>query len=316
VILLIISVLVSTITGTVKISLSDLFSGNGEKYFILMNIRLPRIINAFFVGSALTCSGYIMQTLLRNNLADSSILGVSAGAGTGAILSFIFFPVNYIYFLTPVSFIFAVLTTILIFIISNKLSSKYSNFISSNKIILSGIAINALLSSINGIILLYSGKNLSQIVFWLNGGLNGKGWQEFYFAIIPIMAGFLLAIYISKDLNIVMLGEEKSVNLGLNLRLLQILSVISCSLLAASAVSIAGIISFIGLIIPNITRLLIGSDLKFSVPFSILFGGFFLIVCDIFSRVLISPSEIPVGVITSLIGAPVFIFLIFKKKAI
>jgi iron complex transport system permease protein len=161
-----------------------------------------------------------------------------------------------------------------------------------------------------------AGNNVSQIIYWLNGGFNGKGWSEFSLAFAFILLGLIGALFIAKDLNILNLGEEVSINLGLNMKRIQILSIIISSILAAAAVAVAGIISFVGLIIPNIARLIIGADYRYSIPFSILLGAIFLVIADLLSRTIIAPSEIPVGIITSFIGAPVFIWLILKRKNI
>jgi iron complex transport system permease protein len=316
--ILLITIFGSLLIGSVSINFFDLiniFSSDNETLKkIIFDYRLPRTLNAIIVGAALSGSGFILQSLLRNNLAEPGLLGISSGAGFGAILVFSIIPTISFKYLTPVAFLFAILTTYLIFIIANSLSNKYSNFISSNKIILAGIAINALVSSINGFFLLKSGSNVTQIIYWLNGGLNGKGWDEFYLSALFVFIGLILAIIISKDLNILSLGEEVSINLGLNIRKIQIISIIVSSLLAASAVAVAGIISFVGLVIPNISRLIIGSDYRYSIPFSIILGSVFLVFADLISRVIIAPSEIPVGIVTSFIGAPVFIWLILKKK--
>ncbi len=253
--------------------------------------------------------------MLRNNLAEPGLLGISAGAGLGAILVFIF-PVSLPFiFITPVSFIFAVATTFTIFYIAKGLGEKYTNFISTNKIILTGIAISALISSVNGILLLVSGSSITQIIYWLNGGLSGRGWNEFNMSVIFVFAGLISSVLISKDLNIMNLGEELSVSLGLNLKRMQKISIITASLLAASAVSVAGIISFVGLVIPNLSRLLIGNDQRYNVICSILLGAIFLLISDSVARLVLAPAEIPVGIVTSLIGAPVFIWLILKKKS-
>jgi len=318
--ILLVSIIVSILIGSTSINIIELFnattSANETLKKIIFEYRLPRTLNAIIVGAALSCSGIILQSLLRNNLAEPGLLGISAGAGLGAIIVFSVIPSIPFIFLTPISFVFAVLTTYLIFSIANSLSNKYSNFISSNKIILAGIAINALVSSFNGFFLLKSGSNVTQIIYWMSGGLNGKGWNEFSFTLGFVLAGLFFAILISKDMNILSLGEEVSINLGLNIKRIQTLSIIISSLMAASAVAIAGIISFVGLIIPNISRLIIGSDYRYSIPLSIILGSLFLVIADLISRTIIAPSEIPVGIVTSFIGAPVFIWLILKKKNI
>jgi iron complex transport system permease protein len=280
---------------------------------ILLDIRLPRILNAIAVGASLSCAGMILQSLLRNNLAEPGLLGISAGAGFGAIILFILPYPFTIAFLTPVSFIFAITTTIIIFNIAKGLNNKYTNFLSSNKIILAGIAINALLSSLNGFFLLVSGKNLTQIIYWLSGGLSGRGWNDFYYTIGFVIIGLFVSILLSKELNVLNLGDELSISLGLNIKTVQKISIAVSSLLAASAVSIAGIISFVGLVVPNISKLLIGNDSRYNIPCTILLGSIFLLVSDTLARTIISPAEIPVGIVTSFIGAPIFIWLILKK---
>jgi len=309
---------ISLSLGSVSIPMADIiniFSTVNESHRkILLDIRLPRVLNAMLVGASLSCAGIVLQSMLRNNLAEPGLLGISAGAGLGAILIFIL-PVSLpFFFITPVSFVFASITTLLIFYVAKGLGSKYTNFISTNKIILTGIAISALISSVNGFLLLISGSGVTQILYWLNGGLSGRGWNEFSIGIIFILIGLIISILISKDLNVLNLGEELSISLGLNLKWMQRISIIVSSLLAASAVSIAGIISFVGLIIPNLSKLLIGNDHRYAIPCSIVLGSLFLLVSDTIARLVIAPAEIPVGIVTSFIGAPIFIWLILKRK--
>lgn len=316
--LLLVSFLISLSIGSVSIPVKDILgilsSDNNTYKTIILDIRLPRVLNAMIVGASLSCSGIVLQSMLRNNLAEPGLLGISAGAGLGAILIFIL-PVSLPFFLiTPVSFLFALATTTVIFYFAKGFGSRYSNYISTNKIILAGIAISALISSVNGFLLLISGSSITQILYWLNGGLSGRGWNEFSMGIIFITAGLSGAVFISKDLNILNLGEELAVSLGLNLKSIQSISIIVSSLLAASAVSIAGIISFVGLIIPNLSKLLIGTDNRYAIPCSIILGAAFLLISDTIARVIIAPAEIPVGIVTSFIGAPVFIWLILRKR--
>lgn len=292
-----------------------IFSSDNESIKkIILDIRLPRLLNAMLAGAALSCSGMVLQSLLNNNLAEPGLLGISSGAGLGAILIFIL-PVSLPFFIiTPVSFIFALCATLLIIFIARGFGGGHTDHISSNKIILTGIAISAFISSINGLLMLISGSSVIQILYWLNGGFSGRGWNEFSTSIFFILTGLIISILISKDLNILSLGEEFSSSLGLNLKVIQRIAVFAASLLAASAVSVAGIISFVGLVVPNLSRLLIGNDHRYSVICSILLGAFFMLLSDTIARIVISPSELPVGIITSFIGAPVFVWLILKKK--
>jgi iron complex transport system permease protein len=179
---------------------------------------------------------------------------------------------------------------------------------------LAGIAINALLSSINGFLLIVGGKNVTQILFWLSGGLAGRGWDEFYMTFVFVIIGLTVAFLMAKELNILSLGEELAVSLGLNLKLVQKLSIVIASLLAASAVAVAGIVSFVGLIVPNIAKMLVGHDYRYAIPCSIILGALLMVFADTISRLIILPSELPAGIVISFIGAPVFIWLIIRNK--
>lgn len=316
---LIFSIIISLILGNVSISFSDfyyaIFSGNEVYNKIIFNIRLPRVLNAILVGASLSCSGLILQSLLRNNLAEPGLLGISAAAGLGAILMFLLpFSIPF-YLITPVSFLFAVSLTSVVYFIAKGLNYKYTNFISSNKIILAGIAISAFLSSINGFLLIISGNNASQILFWLSGGLSGRGWDEFLMTLFFVIAGLISALIFSKELNLLTLSEEHALSLGVNLKLAQKIAILIASFLAASAVSVAGILSFIGLVTPNISKLIIGYDYRFSIPCSILLGALFMVIADTISRLIIYPAELPAGIIVSFIGAPVFIWLLIKQNS-
>ena len=316
-IILIVAMLLYLSLGSVSISLWNIFYGteNDISKKILFDIRLPRLINVILVGSALSVSGLLLQALIRNYLAEPGLLGISAGAGLGAILMFLLPTTVPFYFITPVSFLFALATSAVIYLVAKGLNYKYTNFINSNKIILAGIAISAFLSSLNGFLLILSGRNVTQIIYWLNGGFGGKAWNEVYMSLPIVVVGILFAMAMSKSLNVLSLGEELAATMGLRVKSFQALCVGISALLAASAVSIAGIISFVGLIVPNMSRMLIGSDYRYSIPASILIGALLLTVSDLFARMIILPAELPTGIITAFIGAPFFIYLILKKNS-
>jgi iron complex transport system permease protein len=163
--------------------------------------------------------------------------------------------------------------------------------------------------------MLISGSSLTQILYWLNGGLSGRGWNEFISAMPFALLGMIISMIVSKDLNVMNFGEEMSSSLGLDVKKFQRMAILASSLLAAAAVSVAGIVSFAGLIVPNLTRLLIGNDYRFSVPCSILMGASFMLISDTIARTITAPAEIPLGIVTSFIGAPVFIWLMIKGNA-
>ena len=315
-IILIVAMLLYLSLGSVSISLWNIFYGteNDISKKILFDIRLPRLINVILVGSALSVSGLLLQALIRNYLAEPGLLGISAGAGLGAILMFLLPTTVPFYFITPVSFLFALATSAVIYLVAKGLNYKYTNFINSNKIILAGIAISAFLSSLNGFLLILSGRNVTQIIYWLNGGFGGKAWNEVFMSLPVVFAGILIAMTMSKSLNVLALGEEMAASLGLKVKLFQMACVAVSAMLAASAVSVAGIISFAGLVVPNMARILIGSDYRYTIPASLMLGSLLLIISDLIARIIVLPAELPTGIITAFIGAPFFIYLILKKN--
>lgn len=315
-ILLILSMILYMSVGSVNFSIKEIFTSTDNDAYrkILYDIRLPRMINVLLVGAALAVSGLLLQTLIRNYLAEPGLLGISAGAGLGVILMFLMpFTVPF-YLITPVSFLFAIGASLLIYLIAKGLNYKYTNFINSNKIILAGIAISAFLSSLNGFLLILSGRNVTQIIYWLNGGFGGKAWNEVFMSLPVVFAGILIAMTMSKSLNVLALGEEMAASLGLRVKLFQMVCVAVSALLAASAVSVAGIISFAGLVVPNMARILIGSDYRYTTPASLMLGSLLLIISDLIARIIVLPAELPTGIITAFIGAPFFIYLILKKN--
>ncbi len=316
-ILLIASMILYLSAGSVAFSARDILSNPGNELYrkILFDIRLPRLINVIIVGSALAVSGLLLQALIRNYLAEPGLMGISAGAGLGAILMFLL-PVSVpFYLITPVSFLFAIGASMIIYFTAKGLNYKYTNFINSNKIILAGIAISAFLSSLNGFLLILSGKNITQIIYWLNGGFGGKAWNEVYMSLPVVIAGIVIALTMSKSLNVLALGEEMAASMGLRVKMFQIACVGVSALLAASAVSVAGIISFAGLVVPNMARILLGSDYRYTVPASVMLGALLLTISDLVARIIILPAELPTGIITAFIGAPFFIYLILKKNS-
>ena len=162
--------------------------------------------------------------------------------------------------------------------------------------------------------MILSGRNVTQIIYWLNGGFGGKAWNEVFMSLPVVFAGILIAMTMSKSLNVLALGEEMAASLGLKVKLFQMACVAVSAMLAASAVSVAGIISFAGLVVPNMARILIGSDYRYTIPASLMLGSLLLIISDLIARIIVLPAELPTGIITAFIGAPFFIYLILKKN--
>ncbi len=272
---------------------------------ILFQIRIPRLVLAIIVGSSLSISGIILQALLQNPLAEPYILGSSSGAALGVTLSLligikcIFFPFT--------SFIFASLSIFLVYNLA-----KRNKIISKTNLILSGIVVNAFLSSLVMLILNLQKEDISTVVFWLMGNL-----QRTDIFLLKISGMLMLLILIitylfSFDLNLFTLGEEKAIYVGLNVELRKRLFFILASFLTAIAVSLSGIIGFVGIIIPHIMRRIVGTDHRILIPLSCFAGSIFLILSDLLARTIISPIELPVGVITALCGGPFFLYILNK----
>jgi iron complex transport system permease protein len=280
---------------------------------VILQVRLPRVFAAAIVGVALTCAGVVLQGLLRNPMADPYVLGISAGASLGASLAIAFgFGISFIGFLYAIplmAFIGALGTIFIVYNISSR-----SGGVSMLTLLLIGIAANSFLSAIVALVQLISSEVLHGIVFWILGSLQVSGWNHVFVATPLILIGICMIYFYARDLNMISLGEAQAKHLGVDAESLNKKMLVCASLITAAAVSISGIIGFIGLIIPHITRLLVGPDHRILIPSSSLLGAIVLILCDTLARTIMSPAEIPVGIITSLLGCPFFVYLLLKKK--
>lgn len=279
---------------------------------IILEIRMPRILAGALVGAALSAAGVVYQGIFKNPMADPYVLGVSAGAAVGASLAIVFgigvtlFGVNTLPILAFAGSLVAV------FVVYN--ISRVGSRVPVTTLLLSGIAVSIFLSAIVAILQVIAGKKLHAVVFWLMGGFFYVEWKDVW-AILPlIFIGTVIIYFFARDLNILSLGEETAQNLGVDVEKVKKVLLIFGSLVTAAAVSVSGLIGFIGLMIPHITRIMIGPDHRVLLPTSIIVGASFLVVCDAVARVIVSPVELPVGVITALAGGPFFIYLLRKKK--
>lgn len=281
---------------------------------VVLNVRLPRILAAAFVGVALACSGVVLQGLLRNPMADPYVLGISAGASLGASIAIAFgFGISFLGFLYSVpllAFIGALGTILLVYTIS-----KRSVGISMLTMLLIGVAINSFFSAIVALVKITVSEALHGIVFWILGSLQVSGWSHVLVVTPLVLAGTVVTCFYGRDLNIISFGEAQAQHLGVDIEGVKKKLLICASLITAAAVSISGIIGFIGLIVPHITRILVGPDHRILIPSSALAGAVILILCDTVARTVMSPAEIPVGIITALLGCPFFIYLLLRKRA-
>lgn len=306
----------SIMTGSTKFTVSEIFSVFTSTFTegalvnqIIMNIRLPRLITGMFVGMNLGVAGVLLQGILRNPMASPNIIGVNAGAGFGAILAMTILP-QYASSVPLFAFLGALCATLLIYLLSCQSSAK-SNPV---YIVLAGIAVSNLLSALTSALMALNTDALDITYSWLLGNLSGRTWSAVS-AIIPYsVVGLTLALIISPKINIFALGDEVASSLGVSVSTYRAFIMLIASILAGSAVSVAGTIGFVGLISPHIARLFVGNDHRFLVPLSAIFGGILLTLSDTVARTVFNPIELSVGIVTSILGAPFFLWLLFNRK--
>ena len=311
---LLISFILSMSIGRYSVSLGDTFRYlfgqpiEDVSFKVLNNLRLPRTLIAICVGCALAVSGTIYQSIFNNKLVSPDILGVSSGASVGACFGIL---VGFSTGLVSLfAFICGFITVFLTMLISKAFKNK-SNLI----IILCGLAVGGLMSSLVGLMkyLADNEMKLAEMTFWLLGDLSKVTINDFWVALPTTVICCIVALILSWRLNIISLGKKESKSLGVNYNATTIVLIVVATILTAVSVSISGTIGWIGLVIPNLVRLLIGSDNKKVLPVSMLFGAVFMVICDMLAR-SIAPNEIPLSVITGIIGTPLFLFFIFKKR--
>ena len=278
---------------------------------IIWNVRLPRIILAFLTGSVLALSGAAYQGIFKNPMADPYILGVSSGAALGAAIGIVldfnssFLGLNGTALL---AFIGSLGTILIVYNIS-----KVGRKVPVATLLLSGIAIGQSINAIMSLIMIFNQDSLTQIMFWTMGSLNGKGWNQAILVLPYIILGMVMMFSSMRELDIMLMGEEAATQLGVDTERLKKKILITSSLVTAAVVSVTGIIGFVGLIVPHIVRMITGPKHRVLMPFSMLFGGAFLILSDTIART-IAAQEIPVGIITAAFGGPFFVYLLRKRK--
>ncbi|GIO39578.1 corrinoid ABC transporter permease [Paenibacillus antibioticophila] len=298
-------------TGAVSISLEDiwryLFHGfDGPMKEVIWSIRLPRTLVAALVGVNLALSGAILQGVMRNPLADPHIIGVSSGAGLLGIIILILFPQAWP-LLTPAAFVGASVAAAIIYLLA------WKQGVQPVRIILAGVAVSAFLGSgISALLTFYSDRVNGALVF-LVGGLAAKSWPELQMMLPYSFAGVALALAGSVHLNLLSLGDSNARGLGLKVETTRLVLTAVATLLAASAVSVVGLLGFVGLIVPHSARLLIGSDYRLLLPASALLGAAVVTVCDTLARLMFAPIELPVGIILGALGAPFFLYLLRRE---
>lgn len=278
---------------------------------IIWEIRLPRVLLALGVGAGLAVSGAAFQGLLRNPLADPYTLGVSSGAALGAVLV-IFFKISLVSFMTLPFFAIAGGLSALVLVFGLTRLSRRGTSIET--LVLAGIIVSAFIGSLISLLIALSGEELRGILYWLFGSLSMRGWRYLALYLPFFVVGTVVLFLHHRELNALAFGEEAAYHLGVDVKRKRGLILIGASLVSGAAVAVSGTIGFVGLIIPHVVRLLVGPDHKHVLPLSMLLGGSFLAVADMTARTIIAPQELPVGVITALVGAPVFAFLLLRAN--
>jgi len=282
------------------------------KDMVISNIRMPRIILSLLVGSALAVSGASLQGVFKNPMADPGIIGVSSGAAVGAVVIISLGIAGSSIFILPIfSFIGGLLAALIVFLLS-----KISTNTSGTSFILSGLAVSAFLNSIISLVLVSSKKfgELNAILNWLAGGFQDTRWEHVYMAAPIIIVLLPLFFIFSNRINILSLSDDSAKTLGLNVELNRFIFLVLATLMTSVSVAVCGILAFVGIMIPHITRLIVGPDNRLVIPISALIGAVFLLSGDLIARTILVPSEIRLGIITSFIGAPYFIFLLIKQR--
>jgi len=313
--LLIISIWCGIAIGSVHIPLEVLWNKAADETAanILWKIRLPRVLLAGLVGASLAIAGAAFQGLLKNPLADPYTLGVSSGASVGAVMTIFFsisIPVVGLYALPTFSMIGAVLTMVAVMSFARMVDRS----LKMETLILTGVIFSSFLGSLISLMIALSGEELRQVIGWLLGSVSMRGWP-FVQMIIPfVIIGSIILWTQRRELNVLLYGEERAKHLGVNVKRSKYLILVGGSMLTGAAVAVSGTIGFVGLVVPHMTRMIWGSDHRHLLPLSFLNGATLLIICDLIARTIIMPRELPIGVITAFIGAPVFSYVFYQQR--
>jgi len=283
------------------------FNGTNE-HIVIQSVRLPRALIASAIGASLAISGVLMQTLTKNPLASPDIFGVNAGAGLAVVTGVTVFGISNLQVFTWLSFIGAAIAAISIYMIG----SMGRGGLTPMKLTLAGAAMTAMVASLTQGLLVSNEALLDQVLFWLAGSVSGRSLDNLVAVLPYLVVGWGLAWIMSGKMNVLSMGEDVAKGLGLNIVFLKLVMGLAIILLAGGSVAVAGPIGFIGIVVPHLTRSIVGIDHRWLIPFSGLFGAVLLIAADVISRYILMPREIPVGVMTAIIGTPFFIYIARK----
>lgn len=319
VLLMFVAVLLSLMVGVTRFSAADIWamiveafssdSGNSVSNTVFWNLRMPRVVLCLLVGAALSVCGATYQSIFRNPLTDPYILGISSGASLGAAVSILLGWESSLFGIGTMSLITALLTVVLIYKIAS-----IGNRMHTSTLLLTGVCFTFLITAVISFLMVLNQDKMERIIFWTMGSFASASWSDVVAVAPCVVVGICVAIYYSKDLNLLLVGSETARSLGVDVEKIKKHLLFFTTLMVAFAVSSCGVIGFVGLIVPHCIRLVVGADNRLVIPYSVFVGATFLLVCDTLSRTVLQPSELPVGSITALAGAPMFIYLLYKSK--
>ena len=307
----VLSTLVSVSVGSMSYTIPEVFEAfynpEANARLIVWNVRLPRVICGGLVGVCLSLAGCILQGVMRNHMASPSTIGVTSGASFVGYIALVAFP-HLSRYLPIGTIIGAFVTTMAIYVLA------YDRGVSPVKMILSGMAISAVFGAFNDIIRSFFSERLADATGYMVGSLNGATWDDFTMILPYVIVGVTVCFFLPSKMNILMLGDEVANTLGLRVERFRLFLIAASSLLSGAAIAVAGMISFVGIIIPHIARLVIGSDYKYLFPTSIFMGYSLVVICDTVGRIIMPVGELSVSIVLSFIGAPFFLYLLRKKE--
>lgn len=279
---------------------------------VIWHLRLPRVLLAALIGAALALAGVLYQALFKNPLADPYILGVSSGAGLGATIAFVAAGTSFASraFSVPFGAFAGALLTIALVV---RLASRAGRA-DTTSLLLAGVAISYTLAAVTSFLMVVFRNSMQSVVFWMMGGLTSASWPNVWIVSAMFTLGAVVPLLYSRELNIMLLGDERAGQLGVNVERFKLLVLASASLVVAAAVSVSGLIGFVGLMTPHMARLVLGPDHRLLLPASTLAGAIVMVLADLAARTVLAPVEIPVGIVTAVLGGPFFVWLLVRKE--
>ena len=306
------TILISLRIGSIDISFKELIDGmflskQSNNFLIIRDLRMPRVLSAVLIGGNLAVAGALLQTTMKNPLADPGIIGISSGASLGAIAVMVIFT-DLIKYKIIIAFIGGIIAACLVYLIGE------DKGFSPVRIILAGVCVNSILNALSSMVTVFNSAGVSSIQTWLLGSLVNVTWNDFKILALYTIVGIALCLLVIKSCDLMGLGDKTAQSLGLHVNRVRVMITFVAVFLTSISTGVGGVISFVGLVIPHICRFLIGSSHKFLIPFSYFMGGFLLLVADTVSRNIFRPYEIPVGLTMCLVGGPFFIYILRRSK--